>query len=241
VGRRIDVESTRTSAARAVDEVVAEAAAAVAAGARLVKVKIEPGWDHAPLTALRAALPGVPLAADANGAYAGCDPAALDWVGPLELAYLEQPLDPDDLVGHAHLQARLATTPLALDESVGSPGLLAAAVALGAGRRFSLKPSRLGGLLAAARAAATIAGCFVGGMFELGVGRAAALAVAALDVVELPSDLGPSDRYVEEDVTEPLVLDHHGDLIVPDGPGVGVDVRPERVAALASEVAELRP
>ena len=38
-------------------------------------------------------------------------PQAFDWVGPLELTYLEQPPDPDDLVGHAHLQARLATTP----------------------------------------------------------------------------------------------------------------------------------
>jgi hypothetical protein len=46
---------------------------------------------------------------------------------------------------------------------------------------------------------------------------------------------------VEDDVTEPLGLDEHGDLIVPHGPGIGVDVRPQRVAALAAEVVELRP
>lgn len=224
-----------------VDAVVDDAGRAVAGGARLVKVKIEPGWDREPLAALRAAFPTLPLAADANGAYAGHGPDALDWVEELGLDYLEQPLDPEDLVGHARLQARLAATPLALDETVTSVGLLAAAVALRAGRRFSLKPSRLGGLLAPARAAAATPGCFVGGMFELGVGRAAAMALASLDVVDLPCDLGPSEHYVELDVTEPLVVDEAGDLVVPDGPGIGVEVRTAWVAALADEVVELRP
>ena len=245
LGRRIDVESTSPAppsraARRAIEALVAEAGAAVAAGARLVKVKVEPGWDRAPLTELRAAFPGLALAADANGAYAGCGPGALDWVEPLQLDYFEQPLDPDDLVGHARLQDRLAT-PVALDESLGSLGLLAAAVALGAGRRFSLKPSRLGGLLGPARAAAATPGCFVGGMFELGVGRAAALALASLGSFELPCDLGPSSQYVEDDVCEPVVVDEAGDLVVPDGPGIGVEVRAARVAALTVEVVELRP
>ena len=120
-------------------------------------------------------------------------------------------------------------------------GLLAAAVALRAGRRFSLKPSRLGGLLGPARAAAATPGCFVGGMFELGVGRAAALALASLGPFELPCDLGPSSQYLEDDVTEPVVLDAAGDLVVPDAPGIGVEVRAERVAAAAVEVVELRP
>ena len=246
LGRRIDAESAWPAppvraARRAIDALVAEAGAAADAGARLVKVKVEPGWDRAPLTELRAAFPGLALAADANGSYAGCGPGALDWVETLQLDYLEQPLDPDDLVGHARLQDRLAATPVALDESLASLGLLAAAVALGAGRRFSLKPSRLGGLLGPARAAAVTPGCFVGGMFELGVWRAAALALASLGPFELPCDLGPSSQYLEDDVTEPVVLDAAGDLVVPDAPGIGVEVRAERVAAAAVEVVELRP
>jgi O-succinylbenzoate synthase len=230
LGRPMNVESMQT-----------DAEAALAGGARLVKLKIEPGWDLAPLCALRAAHPGLPLAADANGAYAGLDPATLSWVEEIGLTYLEQPLAPDDLVGHARLQRHLQHTPLALDESAGSAGLVEAAVALGAAWRFSLKPARLGGLHASARLTATTAGCFVGGMLELGVGRAAALAVASLDGCALPTDLGPSSSYVAEDVTEPIVVDARGDLVVPDQPGLGVEVRRDRVAELTSEVVELRP
>jgi O-succinylbenzoate synthase len=230
VGRRIDVASTR-----------ADAEAASAGGARLVKLKIEPGWDVEPLQALRAALPTLALAADANGAYAGLEPGTLAWTGELGLTYLEQPLAPDDLVGHARLQRHLPETPLALDESATSAGLVEAAVALGAARRFSLKPARLGGLGVSAHLSATVAGCFVGGMLELGIGRAAALAVASLDGCVLPTDLGPSSQYVAEDVTEPIVVDASGDLVVPHGPGLGVAVLADRVADSASEVVELRP
>jgi O-succinylbenzoate synthase len=89
----------------------------------------------------------------------------------------------------------------------------------------SVKPARIGGVLAAARAASRCAGagvpCFVGGMFELGIGRAAALAVASLDACDLPTDLGPSHRYVADDVCEPLRTDGSGAVVVPSGAGFG--------------------
>jgi hypothetical protein len=59
----------------------------------------------------------------------------------------------------------------------------------------------------------------------------------------LPTDLGPSSQYVVDDVTEPVGIDPAGRLVVPGGAGIGVDVRPDRVAALAVAPGpvELRP
>ena len=74
---------------------------------------------------------------------------------------------------------------------------------------------------------------WVGGMLELGVGRAAALAVAALPGCVLPTDLGPSSRYVEHDVVEPFELTGEGMLAVPTGPGIGRVPDEERLDEVA--------
>jgi O-succinylbenzoate synthase len=67
---------------------------------------------------------------------------------------------------------------------------------------------------------------FVGGMLELGIGRAAGVAVASLAATltddAVPADIGPTHAYVEVDVTEPLIVGRGGGLVVPSGPGIGV-------------------
>ncbi len=69
-------------------------------------------------------------------------------------------------------------------------------------------------------------------MLETGIGRAALLAVAALHGFTLTGDCSASARYfgVDGDLTEPFVLDK-GRLRVPTGPGLGVEPRPDRLAA----------
>jgi O-succinylbenzoate synthase len=128
-------------------------------------------------------------------------------------------------------------TPIALDESVTGRGTFTSAVALGAGSVVNVKPGRVGGPFVAAQLVvdAGEAGvrAFVGGMLETGVGRATAAAVAALPGCTLPTDLGPSSRYLDPDLTEPLVLDADGRLVVPDGPGIGRRPDPDRVADVA--------
>ena len=216
------------------DDVVAAASDAVEDGAALVKVKIRPGHDHALLAAVRATFPACALAADANGSYRSDDVDALVALDHLGLRYLEQPFGADDLVGHARLAGRVGT-PIALDESATSPGALETALALGACGAVNIKPARVGGAHEARSMAELAVGAgvpaFVGGMLELGVGRAAALAVAALDLFALPTDLGPSAAYVVDDITEAVVTDGAGRLRVPDGPGIGVAPRPDRLAA----------
>jgi O-succinylbenzoate synthase len=98
-----------------------------------------------------------------------------------------------------------------------------------------VKPARLGGLDAARhahdRCLETGVAAKVGGLLETGIGRAAALAVAALPGFGWPADLSASDRYWHEDLTEPFVLDANGCLPVPNRPGLGITVRPEVIEA----------
>ncbi|MBX3287490.1 MAG: o-succinylbenzoate synthase [Actinobacteria bacterium] len=220
--------------ADSVDDVVAAVARRLDEGAALVKLKVTPRPDDlAAVAAVRSAWPHLALAVDANGTL---DARSLSVLDPLGLAYVEQPAPADDLLASAAL-ARRSSAPVALDESVTSLASLEVALAVGAGTVVNVKPARLGGVGAAAEVAraAADAGCgvFVGGMLETGVGRAAALAVAALPWCGLPTDLGPSDRYFDDDVTEPIELDAEGLLAVPTGPGTGVAPRADRLDAVA--------
>jgi O-succinylbenzoate synthase len=217
-----------------VDELLDQVGRRVAEGYASVSLKIAPGWDREPLGAVRSAWPDLALAADANGAYGRDDRDVLAALDDLALTHLEQPLPADDLVGLAAL-ARAVLTPIALDESIASLGDLDVARALGSGRVLNLKPARLGSFEQAATLAARAADegwhVFCGGMLETGVGRAGALAVASLEACDRPTHLGPSDRYVETDVTPPIVLGPDATLAVPSGAGIGVTPDPARVAA----------
>ncbi|MFG2530904.1 hypothetical protein [Streptomyces sp. NPDC048516] len=68
-------------------------------------------------------------------------------------------------------------------------------------------------------------------------GRAANLALAGLPNFTLPSDISGSDRYYQQDLTEPFtVVD--GLISVPTGPGIGIAPIPE---VLAVEAAQAQP
>jgi o-succinylbenzoate synthase len=214
------------------DDLLREVDERVAAGYRAVKLKVAPGWDVEPVAAVRARFSpeDLDLLADANGAYARDDAVRLAALDEHRLLVLEQPLPPSDLVGSAELAARLAT-PLGLDESITCADDVTTVAALGAARVVNVKAARVGGPLDARRVQdACVAAGLVprgGGMLETGVGRAAALAVAALPPCSLPADLSASDRYWAEDLTDPFTLDGDGCLTVPTGPGIGVVPRPD--------------
>ena len=225
-----------------VDATVAAVARRVEDGYGAVKLKIEPGRDLDRLAAVRVAFPDVGLAADANGSFTVDDRSRLASFGAIGLDYLEQPLAADAIDGLARLR-RALPFPVALDESVASLPDLERVIAAEAGSVLNLKPGRVGGLLASAAilGAATDAGwaVFVGGMLETGIGRATALAVASHDACTLPTDLGPSARYFEHDVTEPIRLEPGARLRAPEGPGIGVVPDDERLAAATIDLVEL--
>ncbi|WP_433264589.1 o-succinylbenzoate synthase [Actinosynnema sp. CS-041913] len=200
------------------------------AGYLRIKLKIEPGWDVAPVRAVRERFgDDVLLQVDANTAYTLADARHLARLDPFDLLLIEQPLPEDDILGHAEL-AKALTTPVCLDESITSARTAAAAITLGACSVVNIKPGRVGGYLEARRihdvCAAHGVPVWCGGMLETGLGRAANIALAALPGCTLPGDTSASDRYYRTDITEPFVLED-GHLPVPTGPGLGVRPIPE--------------
>lgn len=202
-----------------------------------IKLKIEPGWDVEPVRAVRERFgDDVLLQVDANTAYALSDAAHLARLDPFDLLLIEQPLDEEDVLGHADLAA-LIRTPICLDESITSARDAAAALRLGACRVVNIKPGRVGGYLEARRihdvCVAQGVPVWCGGMLETGLGRAANVALAALPGFTLPGDTSASGRYYAADVTEPFVLDG-GHLTVPTGPGLGVLPLEDRLTELTT-------
>jgi O-succinylbenzoate synthase len=200
-----------------------------------VKLKIKPGWDVEIVRAVRERWPDLPLQVDANAAYTLADAATFQELDQLDLLLIEQPLHHDDIVDHAKLQGRLQT-PVCLDESIHSPAHARWALEIDACRVINIKVGRVGGLTAARRihdlCAERGVPVWCGGMLETNVGRAANVAVATLPNFALPGDISASARYYEEDVAQPdFVLNSDSTLTVPSGPGLGVRVDAERLAA----------
>ncbi|MES4887315.1 o-succinylbenzoate synthase [Streptomyces sp. NPDC096012] len=209
-----------------------------------IKLKIEPGWDIEPVAAVRKHFgDDILLQADANSAYTRADARHLAGLDPYGLLLLEQPLEEEDVAGHAEL-ARLLTTPICLDESIVSAQAAHEAIRIGACAIVNIKPGRVGGYLEARRVhdvcAAAGVPVWAGGMLETGIGRAANLALAGLPNFTLPSDISGSDRYYRQDLTEPFRVTD-GTIPVPDAPGIGVAPIPEVLDQLVTQRETLRP
>jgi len=195
---------------------------AVRQGYRRVKIKIAPGWDVAAVAAARAGLAGtdLPLTVDANGAYEWPrDEGALRALDETGLLYIEQPLAPDELVGHAEL-ARALRTPICLDETLRDARAARQIIALAGPKIWNIKVHRVGGLSEVCRiyrlAESYGAELWAGTMPESGIGSQAALAAAALPRFVYPSDLEPSARWFgrNADVIK-LAMGKEGRIAVP--------------------------
>jgi O-succinylbenzoate synthase len=174
---------------------------AIARGYRRIKIKVAPGWDAAPVAAARDAMAGsgLPLTVDANGGYEWPEHESnLRRLDEGRLLYIEQPLAPDELVGHAQLVQELRT-PICLDETLKDARAARQIVHLKGPRVWNIKVHRLGGLSEVARvyaiARSSGAELWAGTMPESGIGSQAALAAASLPGFVYPSDLEPSTRW----------------------------------------------
>ncbi len=202
-------------------------------GYRRVKLKIQPGWDLAPVRAVREAFgDDLPLQVDANQAYTPADIPLLSRLDAYGLVLIEQPFARHELLGHARLAARCGT-PVCLDESVLSLDDAMTAIRLGAADVVNIKPSRVGGYVTARQihdvCLANGVGVFCGGTLETAVGRAANLALATLPGFTLPGDISATSRYYAADIGPSFELDADGCLTAPPGPGIGVEVDPDAV------------
>lgn len=214
------------------------------AGYQRIKIKIKPGWDVGVLEKVRARFPDIQLMADANSAYTLADAHTLRAMDEFNLTMIEQPLGYDDMLDHAELQKRLRT-PVCLDESIRTPEDARKAIELGACRVVNVKLGRVGGHAEAARVERVCrergVPVWCGGMLESGVGRAHNIALATLAGFTLPGDVSASARYWAEDIIEPPVtVTPQGTIVAPDSPGLGFEVKRERIERLTVRKEDLK-
>ena len=212
-------------------------------GYQRVKLKIKPGWDLDVVGEVRRRYPDILLSVDANCAYTIADSDHLKALDRFDLLMIEQPLDYDDLVDHAKLQASL-TTPICLDESITSAARARQALDLESCRIINIKIGRVGGY---SQALAIHDLCYqrnipvwCGGMLESGIGRAHNIALASLPGFSLPGDISASSRYFARDVIVPEVrVDRDGTVGVPQELGLGFEIDLDYLAAKTINVEKI--
>lgn len=210
----------------------------VNAGYQRIKIKIKPGWDVKIVDRVRQEFPDIQLMGDANSAYTLNDVPLFRELDHYNLMMLEQPLAHDDIFDHAELQKQIETR-VCLDESVTSAEDAKNAIGIGACKIINVKLGRVGGHTEAKRVEQVAREhnipIWCGGMLESGIGRAHNIAMSTLAGFVLPGDVSASSRYWEEDVIEPAVtVSANGTITAPDAPGIGYDVKVDRLDKLTT-------
>ena len=214
-------------------------------GYQRIKLKINHGWDLDIVAEVRRRHPDIALSVDANSAYALKDLDRLKALDDFNLLMIEQPLDHDDLLDHAKLQAELRT-PICLDESITSFRRAEQALSLESCRIINIKIGRVGGYSQALPIHDLCYGrgvpVWCGGMLESGIGRAHNLALASLPGFTLPGDISASSRFFDRDVIVPEVrVAGNGTADVPRGAGLGFEVDLDYIESRTESVERIEP
>lgn len=198
-----------------VAETVATAQRCVDAGYTRVKLKVTPGTAYFSVQAVRKAFPDLVISLDANQSFTEHDIEELRNLDELDIAWIEEPLDPRRPVasGPHDLFARLAQlqrrikTPVCLDESIVSARDLARVLKHPELKCFALKIGKFGGIEPALQfvhmAQARGMRVWMGGMYDTGVSRRMHAAFETLSGVSDAGDIGATSRYFDTDVTNP--------------------------------------
>lgn len=230
------------------EEFLGAIAAAFEAGYSRVGLKLRPGWDLAMLNVVRQEFPTHNLMGDLEGALGLHHMDTLCRLDDFGLRIVEQPLPPEDLVGHAMLQETLRT-PICLDESITTPELADMALELRSGKYVNVNVARVGGLTAAiAIYDACHAECvpnYLGLNPQSSIGIRASLALAGRANFSYPADYWNPSELLVQDLVEPIPLEkdeQSGTLVacLPDAVGLGVDPNPADWDGLMRDSVQIR-
>jgi glucarate dehydratase len=202
----------------------------LARGHRSFKVKIGMSdvTDLALVRAVREVIgPDLMLRADVNGAWTpGTAKRMLEKLRPFDLQYIEQPLELDDIAGHALLR-QSQPVPIALDESAYTLTDVANIVRAEAADVILLDPHEAGGLWPVVKQAAICEGVGIPVTLhsgaELGPSQAAYLHLAA-SIPNMTIALDTERAHLAGDIVRETFELREGCYAVPTGPGLGVTV-----------------
>jgi len=225
-GRSVPVNATIGDTST--DETVEAARTAVDDGFGCLKLKVgarDLSADLARVGAVRAAVgPGVTLRVDANGAWdRETARNAVDGLAEHGVEYVEQPLSAADLDGHAALRGR--GVEIALDEALRAHSA-AEILRSDAADVLILKPMVVGGPGNAHTLAMRARDCGIEPVItttvDAVVARTAAVHVAAAIPAVRPCGLATAN-YLADDLADDPAPVSDGRIVVPDGPGLGLD------------------
>ena len=198
-----------------------------------VKIGMDPISDVSNVEAVRRAVGSRDVRADVNGAWTpGTARRTLERLRPYDLQYIEQPLELDDLLGHAQLR-RVQSIPVALDESAYTLSDVSNIVRMDAADVILLDPHEAGGLWQTLKAAAIAEAAGIpvtlhsGG--ELGLSQAAYIHLAA-SMPNMTVSMDSERAYLVGDIVKNPPLLREGHFELPQEPGLGVTVDPDLLA-----------
>ncbi len=200
-------------------------------GVQAFKAKVsvgEPDFEQAALREIRAAIgPDVPFAIDANGAWSPAEALRfLEAVADVDLAFCEQPIAPGSL-SRLRSVAERSPVPIYTDESFNEPADLIAHAEVGVAG-VSMKTIKMGGITGFMSAA------YLARLLRLGVNVAGKSATSSIGgsamlhigtaLSEMSGGIGLSNHKLVDDlVSDPVGL-ADGQLRVPEGAGLGIEV-----------------
>jgi len=230
----------------AIDEAVAECRKVADEGIRTIKIKVgvDPDRDVEIVGRVRDAVgPKVDICVDANQGYATPRDAirTIRAMEAFRLKYAEQPVEGIDRMAEV---TRALATPVMADESAWTPHDVVEIVERRAADIVSIYTTKPGGLYGAMEVAAVARAarllCNVNGSVETGVGNlgnihlaAAAIPVTLSCVVPVSTPAaaqkGIAGIYYEDDLIKEAFRFEDGAVMVPDRPGMGIDVDEAKV------------
>ncbi|MBX3747396.1 MAG: mandelate racemase [Verrucomicrobiae bacterium] len=223
---------------RTLDEVEGLVAEGQAQGYRHFNVKVapDPAFDVELCRLVKRLVPDGFLWADANGGY---DEATALAVAPrlarLGVPVLEQPLPPNRIHGYRRLK-RQGAIPIIMDEGIVSHVELREFIRLRMLDGVAMKPARCGGIVEARRQIEMVldAGMmFLGsGLTDPDVSLAASLALYGAYDLKYPAALNGPQFLGHKSVLRAPFEVRGGELEVPRGPGLGVEVDEARIPEL---------
>jgi L-alanine-DL-glutamate epimerase-like enolase superfamily enzyme len=201
-------------------------------GYKMITIKVGEGpeIDLQRVAAVRKALgDGYPIEVDASGGYT--PDVAIRTIKRMEeydISGIEQPCLKMDLDGMAEV-ARAVDTPVIADESAITVSDVMEIVKRRAADVICLKPAKSGGIYISKKMAAVAeAGglpCSMGSRHPFGIGAAVIHHfTASTACLKPPIGYGsPLERLVDDIVADPCIM-KNGEVSVPDGPGLGVEL-----------------